>query len=455
MADNFNYIAFGDMDYVAQTDGPISMSRGRMFEYTPTDIQKRLEAIDDTAISFLERLPTFLCSEVSTIDGRTCMVVRFGRIEKTQAGRREIETIFKPSADFGIVYFEDRNSAQALFGLDSFQLHRTHWAVREGNARTILDNLYKIAPLKLNQIHLRGIAEIGEPHAEPPPRKKNILGEVRSVEGFLKILAKATENASANAFFRGHEDSRFELTPSLLRRWPDGSWQFMAKEDRLNKELLIAHYEDFSGDQYCFDRLVRMQHYGLPTRLLDISSNPLVALFFACHGEQNTKKLPGEVIVFHVQEDKTKYYDSDRVSCISNLSNLSYEQKNRIDLSLTEKEFNKTEVALKLLHHIKSEKSYFEGRIIPDDVGSIICVKAKRTNSRIRSQSGAFLLYGHEATLPETGQEGIDIARITIRSKDKILTQLDRLNINATTVYPSIDQTAVHLRQQFRSREPT
>ncbi|MET2831971.1 hypothetical protein [Mesorhizobium shangrilense] len=108
----------------------------------------------------------------------------------------------------------------------------------------------------------------------------------------------------------------------------------------------------------------------------------------------------------------------------------------------------------KLLHHIKSEKGFFEGRIVPDDLGSIICVKAKRTNTRIKSQSGAFLLFGHEAALPDAGQDDIEISRVTIKNKAHILNQLDRININATTVYPSIDQTAVHLRDQHQSPKP-
>lgn len=36
------------------------MGRGRMFEYTPTDIQQRLAKLDSTATDYLEALPTFV-----------------------------------------------------------------------------------------------------------------------------------------------------------------------------------------------------------------------------------------------------------------------------------------------------------------------------------------------------------------------------------------------------------
>ena len=61
---SFNYISFGNRNYLADHGEAISMGRSRMFEYTPSDIEKRLENLDDTAIAFLEKLPTFLCSEI-------------------------------------------------------------------------------------------------------------------------------------------------------------------------------------------------------------------------------------------------------------------------------------------------------------------------------------------------------------------------------------------------------
>lgn len=462
MSDNFNYIAFGNPDYVEGKIKTIGMNRARMFEYTPTDIEERLGDLDASAVAFLEKLPTFLCSEVMR-KGRgegVSMLVKYGRIDETDAGRREVSTRFETLIDFGEIDFADLDEARDLFGADAYQLFRTHWAVRAGDAQAILAELAELKPgLKPDLAKL--VAQEVEPGAAaPPPRIRETLGVAGSVEAFLQLLYKLSGDGRADgepssgeeteSFFRGHEDARFELTPSLLRKSADGAWQFMPNEDRLCKELLIAHYDEFQADQYRFDRLVRMQHYGLPTRLLDISSNPLVALFFACHGRDGPSDVDGEVIVFRVRSDDVKYYDSDTVSCLANISNLTFEQKNDMDLNLTMEAFNETEVAGKLLHHIKSEKGFFEPRMVPDDLRSIVCVKAKRTNTRIKSQAGAFLLYGHDATLSEDGQEGMAISRITITDKAHILRQLDSINVNATTVYPSIDQTTVHLRERYR-----
>lgn len=454
MSETFNYIAFGNREFVEGDVDALEMNRGRMFEYTPPEIATALESFDGDAVSFLEKLPTFLCSEIGGEHGAMVMVVKYGRIKEIAPGSREIAARFKTLIDFGALSFRTLDEARMVFGTDKFQLYRTHWAVRLGDAQAILRRLRELKPAIPAPDALADDGGVIDPSAPPPPPPKKPIGIAGSVEDFLKLLYEWPAKADTETFFRGHDDADYQLTPSLLRKWPNGDWQYLPSEDRLCKELLIAHHDEFQGDQYCFDRLVRMQHYSLPTRLLDISGNPLVALFFACHGDVKNRDLDGEVVIFRVPTDTLKYYDSDTVSCLANLSNLTNDQKNGIDLKLEQPAFNAAEPVLQLLHHIKSEKAFFESRIKPRDLGSILCVKAKRTNTRIKSQSGAFLLFGHEATLDEAGQAGVEIARITIRDKVAILAQLDRLNINATTVYPSIEQTAVHIREQFKSAEP-
>lgn len=455
MTEHFNYIAYGGGEYLQDANTELGMSRGRMFEYTPVDIEKRLENLRSDALQFMDKLPTFVCSEISK-SKQVSMIVRFGMIGDTQVDEKEVTTTFTPIVEFGEVVFESVEAAKRIFGAVGFQLYRTHWAVREGAVAPILLALALLRPNTADAVqhylHPQVLAAAPVEPVEPPARTKNVIASASSVEEVLALLYDRSEPGREN-FFRGHEDETFELTPSLLRKWPKGGWRHMPVEDRLCSELLIAHYDEFQTDQYCFDRLVRMQHYGLPTRLLDISGNPLVALFFACAGSPQKLDENGELIVFRITQNEIKYYDSDTVSCLSNLSKLTMDQKDAIDLTDAIDEFNKQPSVKKLLHHIRSEKGYFEPRIDPTDLGSVLCVKAKRTNSRIKSQAGAFLLFGHEAKLPEGGTGVVDILRITVTNKRDILKQLDSININATTVYPSIDQTAVHLRARHQLSE--
>ncbi len=140
---------------------------------------------------------------------------------------------------------------------------------------------------------------------------------IKSVSSFIDEVGKFTnlsENSSTehSFFFRGQSNEDWLLVPSIFR-----NENLIKNESNIINELFTSCPSEFEKMPTIFDKLVKLQHYDCPTRLLDITSNALVALFFACQAPQNKN---GKVFVFKIP-NKEKYYSNDeRVSILSNLS---------------------------------------------------------------------------------------------------------------------------------------
>lgn len=275
----------------------------------------------------------------------------------------------------------------------------------------------------------------------------NMDATISPTEEFMRSVFRTEKRKEYELFYRGHSKSaNYRLKPSLFRRLG-----YKDNEDHLFRELLLLNPGEFSSDAATVDKLVRMQHHSLPTRLLDITSNPLMALYFTCKSNPDDS---GEVIVLKFRRKSIKFFDSDTVSCISNLAKLSAAYKRQINTALSPEEFNASHPIQMLLHFIKEEKPYFQPVIKPSDMRRVICVRTKFNNSRIASQTGASLLFGLDAKLPEEGNSEVGIERIPIAAakKKRILRELDALNINEGTVFPYIENSAKYLAAKYKTQ---
>jgi len=156
-------------------------------------------------------------------------------------------------------------------------------------------------------------------NTKPPQTLTDFIGEFAqysSRPGYLKC-------------FRGQRNSSLPNVAGIFR--PDLK-ALLEDEKRAVRDLISVHPSEFATDETMFDKLVRMQHFGLPTRLLDVSRNALVALYFATDpGPNRSKPSDGMVTAFAIPPEREKYFDSDSVSCIANLANMTSEEKAEIN----------------------------------------------------------------------------------------------------------------------------
>jgi len=105
-------------------------------------------------------------------------------------------------------------------------------------------------------------------------------------EDYLRLL-RGMSYSFRSAIFRGQRNYDWKLVPSLYRhpnvnKPEQGSSRF----DGIERGLLRRFFDE-SSMETAIQRtgtvrdLVLAQHYGVPTRLLDWSADPLVALYFA------------------------------------------------------------------------------------------------------------------------------------------------------------------------------
>lgn len=308
---------------------------------------------------------------------------------------------------------------------------------------------------------------------------------MRSLWEFVHILTKLEfPSTQTERYFRGEPKDYKEgaFTPSIYTK---SSW--LRNEPNIYREMQRFNDQEFRDDKTTFDKLSRMQHYGAPTRLIDMSEDALSALYFALavgktkEPKSDVKKGNAVVYVIDINLKNLRYYDSDAVSVVANLVksplNDTQKQKNKQSIACDAckyrkriKAFNKKKSIEFLLHDIKEEKPYFSNIIDPKHIFSVQCVKPKFTHSRINSQKGAFLLFGLNSDNIRKNIRLIEKRgnKLYLNSNNKIQHPVERITkivikrryigrmkkelekkigVKTPFIYPEMDKVAEYLKQ--------
>ena len=469
----------------------ITYDISRFAEYTDESIRKKFKSVEEESFFILHNFPCIICFE----DFKDFIAIAKLKDVKLENSKRTITAtlelisekialrIYNPDSQ-RMTNICDLDKLGIALNFDGWEKTRTHWAIKNSD---LFENL---APLKIFE-NLEAIKE-NFPNQNinilSPPQ---VIGQINATIGFsIKAEIKGTytppyisdvssfiskvidinklinnKNENREVFYRGHGKFSYELLPTLLREDPKGKGKiYLQGEHLLFRELLTIEPLSFSNDISGFDILTRMQHYGMPTRMLDISSNPLTALYFACENLKHDED--GEVLFISVKKSDICFYDSDKISCLTNLAKLTTKQKDQLSQyivqcqknnsskTILDKDDLKEKVYEQYLHCILNEKPYFKPRIEIEDLKNIFCVKGRLNQERIIAQSGSFLIFGLDAeAISESDNANFTVHKIRIKKEDKknILDELDLLNINQRTVYPSMENSAKYIKNKLEN----
>ena len=291
---------------------------------------------------------------------------------------------------------------------------------------------------------------------------------LRQMDILRQHYASNRHGETIRFYYRGEESHSPSLTPGAMR-----NSGFRAFEANMLIDMISRRPEDFAHDNTAIGQMVIAQHYGLPTRLLDVTRNPLVAMFHAAVGAGD-----GRVHVFALPLSMVKPFNSATVSVLANFARLPRGEQNLL-LGKSDEETNDDvtpgsdrpgifmgygEALSHLYQLIQLEKPSFAHRIEPQDFLRVFVVEPQQSFERLRAQSGAFLLSAFhegfdEESIRKWNQDGAGyhhyILSVPIEAKQGIREQLSEVDITQESLSPSLEATADAITRVYRSPAST
>jgi hypothetical protein len=281
----------------------------------------------------------------------------------------------------------------------------------------------------------------------------------QSIVEYMSIIDGLNSTVPAGLWFRGQSNSSYRLIPSALRdldQVTDGRGQPIQKGQAVtasgglvsgpSPELMLA---EFRRQAYPFvDRLPDndfewlfiAQHHGLPTRLLDWSTNALVALYFAASGAH---QCAGDGL-----HECKEFLDGDEfrsdgfavfVIDPCEINRTAHGQPSTVDIARSEEAWR---------HYLDPMSHAQVSNYSP------VCVTAPHISPRIRSQSGTFTLHGSNIwPLDYYSALRPLITKIFLpnTAAKRILESLENAGVNRSFIYPGLDSIAIDVRNRHRS----
>jgi hypothetical protein len=234
--------------------------------------------------------------------------------------------------------------------------------------------------------------------------------QIRNLAEFLTVVG-----TTSALWCRGHDDLGYDLVPSALR-YPseelrNAALNLMIDFRRLG-EIKLSRPPRWDEE---FRWVQIAQHYGLPTRLLDWTESPTVALFFA---SQNLKADGGIYVMNPIDLNRASFPSRPRI--------LDQHQDSKI-----------LERYLRLTGSAPTRTRL-----------KTVAINPVWNSERLMAQKGVFTLHGTEFNLDRDQAPSLVFIPILRDFKQQLQRDLERIGIDEMSMFPELEHTCRFLKRR-------
>ncbi len=252
---------------------------------------------------------------------------------------------------------------------------------------------------------------------------------LNNVQEYIEVIDYLRESSDVGKpWYRGVSHAKYELIPKVYRdriwhQHEDYEWWILVNFENRARPFISDHHFYCAWDWY-----FAMQHYGLPTRLLDWTEGSLIALYFAVRKPEETY-IPSVYFMnpYWFDEAVYKKEEGDGVVYSTDANAISDEHDSRLSSYLG---------------------TWRESPPFP------ICIKPRVINNRIHAQKSVFTIHGkyfNPFRIVSRDNKNAQIAKIRFSTKKAayIKNQLDGMGISEGTLFPGLEGLSRDLKHEF------